>query len=501
MMDLKFFTRKQRIIMQVVGITCIVSLLSIVAYAFVNGSQRSHAATGSWQEGFDGNSVNTDFWRVSNEPYGMATIENLHEGYFQPDRVSVNQGYLTVALTQENGKVGTNQNGVISRGGEVETKAAYGYGTYEWRMRVSSTASSPTDTTGKVVSGQISSGFTYINNSQSELDFEVEGQFPDQAEMTTWHNTHPSTDPTEQDQTYSSAKISKMANEFKTYKAVWSANEVKYYIDDQLVADHTSHVPSVAAPVLINHWGTDSGDFGGLATVGTTRYLLIDWVRYTSPDDTTGVVSTPTSVPTTTPVSTTPAVTATVPVATIPAVTATVSVPTIPALTATVPVSTIPVSTATVPASTANLLQGGAFADKTLSPWYFAATGVATGSVQWDGAESVDGNGSARVDVTKSDREDVWHAQFGQMNVKFVRGYNYAITFWAKASLPRTGQLYIQRGAGPWTKYLVQKFSLTTMWTKYSYSFTPTVDVTSAEFNFNLAQATGSVWIDNVSVI
>src|SRR5437588_4888655 len=93
------------------------------------------------------------------------------------------------------------------------------------------------------------------------------------------------------------ANISGMANRFKTYKLVWSPREVKYYIDDTLVADHTSHVPSTPANVLLNQWGTDSTDFGGLATVGTDRFLLVDWVRYTALGDTPIPPSTSASTP------------------------------------------------------------------------------------------------------------------------------------------------------------------------------------------------------------
>ena len=32
---------------------------------------------------------------------------------------------------------------------------------------------------------------------------------------------------------------------------------------------------------MINHWGTNSDNWGGTATVGTTRYAYFDWVSYT----------------------------------------------------------------------------------------------------------------------------------------------------------------------------------------------------------------------------
>ncbi len=341
-METRFLAKKQRLIMLGMGIICIISLLAVVVYsAFVKSSPHSYAnTTNSWVDNFDGTSLNTNFWSVSDYAYNMATINNVHQGYFQPDRVSVSGGYLTLELTQENGTVGTNPHGIISRGGEIATNATYGYGTYQWRMRTSSTASSPTDTTGKVVSGQISAGFTYVNNSESELDLEIEGQYPNQLEMTTWHNTDTSQDPTDAMSTYTSTNVSNMANTFKTYKIVWSAGEVQYYVDNQMVADHTTHVPSAPADVMINHWGTDSSDFGGLATVGTNRYLLVDWASYTAPGDT---VPDPDATPTSTQTST--------------------------------PSPPIPTPTPTATVAAANLLKNASFENTTLSPWSLIVTG------------------------------------------------------------------------------------------------------------------------------
>jgi hypothetical protein len=472
-MEAKPVGRKQRSIIFMSGIVCLLLVVAAGGYAaFRNSPQPSHAATGAWIENFDGNSLNNNFWNVSNEQYGMGAIDNQHQGYFQSKNVSVGGGYLTIALTQEKGRVGSNANGIISRGGEIESKTTYGYGTYEWRMRTSGTASSPTDTSGKVVSGQISSGFTYTNNSESELDFEVEGQYPKTAEMTTWHNTHPQTDPTEHDQIENDAQVEKMANEFKTYKVVWNAGEVTYYINDQQVAHHTSHVPSVAASVMINHWGTDSEEFGGLATVGTTRYLLVDWVRYTPPGETA-----PTPTPETTATTTAPTPTP-------------------------VPPTPTPAQPTPTPGPTAsNLIQGGSFENtSTLDPWYFTANYPAAGNATIDKTTYSSGHASARINITRADSRNSWNAQFGQSDVAFQKGHTYTITFSAKASAKRTGQLDIQLNARPWTEYLKQNFTLSTNWQQYSYTFTPSTNITNAEVNFNLGQSKGTVWIDNVAI-
>ncbi|MGH7203338.1 MAG: carbohydrate binding domain-containing protein [Candidatus Levyibacteriota bacterium] len=434
-----------------------------------NFSKSLAAGGSSWREDFNSSSLNTNFWSISNWS-GLGSITNLHQGIFQPDRVSVSNGYLSLKLTQENGKVGTNANGVISRGGEISSLNTYGYGTYEWRARMSSTALSPDDTTGHAVSGQISGLFNYVNNSQSELDFEVEGQYPNQLELTTWNNTTSSQAPGSNSNTYSPANVSNMANQFKTYKYVWSPGEVKYYVDDVLVADHTTHVPSAPASFLINHWGTDSTDFGGLATVGADRYLLVDWARYTAPGD----IPLPSSGTSVTPTATTTLI----PTHTLTSTPIPTAVPTL--------------------AQATNSLTNGSFENSSLQPWYFTVAKRASGTINHDSTTKADGAYSTKVNITRRN-SNLWYVQLGQVTAPLTKGRTYTITFWGKASKQRNAQLDVQQHASPWTIYFSTEVPLTTAWTKYTYTFTSPVAV-PVEFNYNLAQTTGSVWVDNVSL-
>jgi hypothetical protein len=73
-----------------------------------------------------------------------------------------------------------------SVGGEVQFRDLLGYGTYEWVARMGSTSPTP-DGAGGPVSGGVSGLFSYVNNSETELDFEHEGQYIDKIELTTWH--------------------------------------------------------------------------------------------------------------------------------------------------------------------------------------------------------------------------------------------------------------------------------------------------------------------------
>src|SRR6185437_1162769 len=107
-------------------------------------------------------------------------------------------------------------------------KQAFGFGTYEWVMRTSSTSATPYGE-GSAMSGQVSSGFAFIDASTTEIDFEIDGV---------------------------------------------------------LVSTHTEDIPQVPAYVMINHWGTNSTGWGGLATVGVSRYMYISSFTYTAASST-----------------------------------------------------------------------------------------------------------------------------------------------------------------------------------------------------------------------
>ena len=240
--------------------------------------KRPNQACAAWQDDFSLTQIDASRWVIAN---GRAPgyIPNYHVGYYQPGHVSVGGGSLAMLLTQENGLVDKGY-GVISRGAMIYTKQKCGYGTYQWTMRMSSTANGPT-AEGYPTSGSVSAGFVYGNNSETEIDFEFSGQDPDTLWLVNWLNTNPRTDPTEANETYTAVQPFVSTSSFHTYKFVWQPGKITYYVDDQPQAEHTTNVPSAAAYFMINHWGTDSRSWGGYATVGTARYFYIDRVSYT----------------------------------------------------------------------------------------------------------------------------------------------------------------------------------------------------------------------------
>lgn len=235
----------------------------------------------AWQDNFAGTQLDSTRWIIAS---GQAPgyIPAYHIGYYSPANVSVGGGFLTLVLNQSIGKVDTNSAGVVSEGALVYTNFKCGYGTYQWTMRMSSTATSPAGL-GQPVSGGVSAGFLYVNNSQTEIDFEFSGQDPDSLYLVNWLNPHPTTDPTSSEETYNAVYPFDSTSAFHTYTMTWQAGKITYAIDGVRQGVHTTNVPTAPAYFMINHWGTDSGNWGGTATVGTTRYLYVKQASYTPP--------------------------------------------------------------------------------------------------------------------------------------------------------------------------------------------------------------------------
>jgi Glycosyl hydrolases family 16/IPT/TIG domain len=217
------------------------------------GTGGSGAPAGAtFYDDFSKGSLDTSKWIPSNwgAPGG---------GSFVPSYLDFSTGMLRIKLTQTSGS---------SVGGELQSKNALGFGTYEWIMRASSTSSTPNGS-GYTVSGQISSGFIYVNNSQTEIDSpEIEGQNPGTLWWTTW------TSESTKQYTSTQAPFAPESG-FHSYKCVWTRTSIKFYVDGALVSTHTGVVPQTPAYAMINHWGTNSTGWGGLATPNVTRYMFV----------------------------------------------------------------------------------------------------------------------------------------------------------------------------------------------------------------------------------
>lgn len=249
-----------------------------------SGNGGGQTSSTAWREDFSHSKLSSSFWVVG-QGSAPGYLADQHQGLYDPTHVKIvkdgGNSYLQLLLTQEQGTVDTNPDGVISRGAEIYTKGLYGYGTYTIRMRMSSTASKPSDAQGTSTSGSVSAGFSYINNSQTEIDFEFSGAYPDTLYMVNWLNSDPSTDPTSAQETYTTLYPLSVSTQFHTYQFVWQPGVITYYVDGTLEATHIANVPSAPAEFRINHWGTDNPTgWGGAATLGVSRYMYVDWVSY-----------------------------------------------------------------------------------------------------------------------------------------------------------------------------------------------------------------------------
>jgi beta-glucanase (GH16 family) len=200
----------------------------------------------------------------------------LNSGVYVPESLDFSRRMLCIKVTQQRGP-----DNIRSYGGAIISKKRFGFGTYEFVMRMSSTSATP-DGFGTAISGAISSGFVFYNNSESEIDLEFLGN-ENAIWITNWQNANPKNAPS--GDVKQTDKISNhfLAGEFHKYKLIWAPTNVKVYIDGTLVASHNEHIPQSPAYVILQHRGTNSNEWGGTATVGVTRYMYVKSVNFIPP--------------------------------------------------------------------------------------------------------------------------------------------------------------------------------------------------------------------------
>lgn len=213
------------------------------------------------------NWIEADWKAADNRP-------GLNDGRYIPGMLDFSQGMLRIEMTQTPGDHGV----VISRGGAIQTKQKFQYGRFDVVMR--QTTTSPTaDGAGETLSGAVSSAFIYNTNSESEIDIEYLGdKFAVFA--TNWHNQSPKDAPTGSCKHTDATAPRHLGEGFHAYTVIWTPKAVEWYVDGQIVARHTDHVPTALASVIIQHRGTNSPLWGGNASVGKPRYMYIKSFTY-----------------------------------------------------------------------------------------------------------------------------------------------------------------------------------------------------------------------------
>ncbi len=220
----------------------------------------------------DFRAVDPQRWTVSASAAPRSSASNRSS--FSAEHVFVKDGVLCLELTQTLDPDGT----VASVGGEISTVERFGYGTYKFEMKASSTAEDPL-VSGSSASGSITGASLMLEQSVTEIDVEVEGLPARHAltQTTTWvHEQQPS-----------ETKRRNAVNGFlphygfHAYSLTWGPGLVKFYRDGALIATHTRVVPTEPAPFVFNHWGTVDPTWGGAATPDVPRYMFVKSFSFT----------------------------------------------------------------------------------------------------------------------------------------------------------------------------------------------------------------------------
>lgn len=161
------------------------------------------------------------------------------------------------------------------RCGELQTRAAYSFGTYETRLKTPSG------------SGLNAAFFSYIGAQQGkphdEIDFEILTRDTSQVDTTTFVNGISGDGEVGAGQSHTLPHPSD--SDFTTFAFTWSPDSVKFYIDGDLVRtiDDPKMVPKNAQRVFFSLWGTDTltdwmGDF---TPITAPIAMEVDWVAFT----------------------------------------------------------------------------------------------------------------------------------------------------------------------------------------------------------------------------
>ena len=148
-----------------------------------------------------------------------------------------------------------------------------------------------------------------------------------------------------------------------------------------------------------------------------------------------------------------------------------------------------------------NLLQNGSF-EATGGAWYqpWLFRNDIGASIAQDATTKAHGASSARVTIPTASAS-AYVIQLRQEGKPLVAGRTYAISFSAKASAARNIDVRLQGAASPFTTYFTKATAITTAWKQYTLLYTATASNPNVFLAFNLAQATGQVWLDDIALV
>ena len=223
----------------------------------------SLSTPGSWTETFD--HLDPARWTPSNWS-GFWQQPGL-TGTFQPDNAYVDgHGHLVLAL-----KMQSCPTGLCAQAAELQSAQRFGFGRYTYRMRAASTSANPKKA-GQVLPGNISGAFSYVDNSATEIDIEIEGNRPKTLNAAVWNGL-----------TQKSYAVlptgTSLGQGFQTISYEWRPDRITYFLNGTQVWETTQNIPQSPAFIMLNIWPTASNAWGGVASPGSV-YMLVESVSF-----------------------------------------------------------------------------------------------------------------------------------------------------------------------------------------------------------------------------
>ncbi|CDZ25785.1 glycoside hydrolase family 16 protein [Neorhizobium galegae] len=227
-------------------------LLSPAAYA------QQGAAGQSFVENFD--SLDRSVWYVS-DGWNNGKHQNCT---WSKKQVKVEGSALQLTFTGD--KTGDRDFAC----GEIQTKARFGYGTYEVRMK---------SATG---SGLNSAFFTYIGPTDKkphdEIDFEVLGKNTGQVQLNQYVSAKGNNEKL--------VPVAGGADQgFNDYAFIWEESRLRYFVNGKLVHEVTdkTKIPQNPQKIFVSLWGTDTlKQWMGAFSYTQPTSMTVDRISFTA---------------------------------------------------------------------------------------------------------------------------------------------------------------------------------------------------------------------------
>ena len=258
---------------------CIAILVSSLAIVYTPFQVSAAQVVNTY---FEANFSNFDsnLFEAANWPNG-----NPFNCVWRPSQVTFSNGSMFLNLTRDD-----TGSGYPYKSGEYRTKAFFGYGYYEVKMKPAKNV------------GTVSSFFTYTgpsdNNPWDEIDIEFLGKDTTMVQFNWYKNGVGGNE-------YYHRLGFDASQDFHTYGFEWRPNYISYYVDGVKVYTGTRNIPSTPGKIMMNLWpgiGVDEwlGRFDGRIPL-TAEYKYIRYYPDGFPTATQTPTPTPTPVQTPTP--------------------------------------------------------------------------------------------------------------------------------------------------------------------------------------------------------